>query len=55
MPFARQTLGNRLKAIVNLNLRRFCPGRNLEHWDHGKDFPIQLAERETTLRERIKI
>ncbi len=40
MPFARQTFGNRLKAIVNFNLTPFYPGYDLNKWDRQKGFPV---------------
>ena len=33
MPFARQTLANRLRAFVNFNLTPFYPGTNFDKWD----------------------
>jgi hypothetical protein len=39
MPFARQTLGNRLKAFVNFNLTPFYPGYNFDKWDRIMRFP----------------
>ena len=40
MPFARQTLGNRLKALVDFGLTPFYPGYNLARWDRQKGFPV---------------
>ena len=39
MPFARPSLGNRLKAIVNFNLVPFYPGYNFDKWDEQMAFP----------------
>ena len=39
MPFARQTLGNRLKAITNFGLTPFFPGYNLKRIDRALGFP----------------
>jgi uncharacterized protein YbjT (DUF2867 family) len=39
MPFARQTLGNRLKAFVNFNITPFYPGYNFDKWDRKMGFP----------------
>lgn len=39
MPFARQTLGNRLKSIANFNLALFYPGYNLQRIDRALGFP----------------
>jgi NAD(P)H dehydrogenase (quinone) len=40
MPFARQTLGNRLKAFANFNLTLFYPGYNLARIDRQFGFPM---------------
>lgn len=40
MPFARPTLGNRLKAFINFNLTPFYPGIDLDRWDRQKGFPM---------------
>lgn len=40
LPFARQTLGNRLKAFVNFNLTPFYPGYNLARLDRRLGFPV---------------
>ena len=40
MPFARQTLGNRLKAFLNFNLTLFYPGYNLARIDRQFGFPM---------------
>ena len=40
MPFARQTLGNRLRAIISFNLTPFYPGYNLKRWDRHTGFPM---------------
>lgn len=39
MPFARQTLRNRLKAFINFNLTPFYPGYNFDRWDRDMGFP----------------
>ena len=40
LPFARQTLGNRLKAFANFNLTLFYPGYNLKRIDRAFGFPV---------------
>lgn len=40
MPFAKQTLGNRLKALVNFGLTPFYPGYDLDRLDRGWGFPL---------------
>ena len=40
LPFARQTLGNRLKAFVNFNLTPFYPGYNFAKWDRKMALPV---------------
>jgi uncharacterized protein YbjT (DUF2867 family) len=40
MPFARQTLSNRLRAFINFNLTPFIPGYDLDKWDQQKGFPV---------------
>ena len=40
LPFARQTLGNRLKAFANFNLTLFYPGYNLDRLDKAWGFPM---------------
>jgi hypothetical protein len=40
LPFATQTLGNRLKAFVNFNLTPFTPGYDLKRLDRGWGFPM---------------
>jgi uncharacterized protein YbjT (DUF2867 family) len=39
LPFARQTLGNRLKAFVKFNLIPFYRGTNFDTWDKQMAFP----------------
>jgi hypothetical protein len=39
LPFARQTLRNRLKAFVNFNLVPFYPGTTFDKWDRAMAFP----------------
>ena len=40
LPFARQTLGNRLKAFANFNLTLLYPGYNLKRIDRALGFPM---------------
>ena len=40
LPFARQTLGNRLKAFANFSLTPFYPRYKFDKWDRQKGFPI---------------
>ena len=42
LPFARQTFGNRLKALINFTLTPFYPGYDLEGWDRQKGFPMPV-------------
>ena len=39
LPFARQTLANRLRAFVNFNLTPFYPGYNFDKWDRQMGLP----------------
>ena len=39
LPFAKQTLGNRLKAFLAFNLTPFYPGYNFDKWDKVMAFP----------------
>jgi uncharacterized protein YbjT (DUF2867 family) len=39
MPFARQTLSNRLKAFAKFILTPFYPGYNFDQWDQKMRFP----------------
>jgi uncharacterized protein YbjT (DUF2867 family) len=39
LPFAKQTIGNRLKAFVNFNMTPFYRGYNFDKWDRMKGFP----------------
>ena len=39
LPFARQTLGNRLKAFVNFNITPFYPGYNIAAYELALDLP----------------
>lgn len=39
LPFARQTLGNRLKAFVKFNLTPFYPGYNFDSYDRRLRLP----------------
>ena len=39
MPFAKQTIANRLKAFINFNLTPFYPGYNFDKWDKKMGFP----------------
>ena len=43
LPFARQTIGNRLKAFVAFNLTPFYPGLNFDKWDRRMRFPLPQA------------
>ena len=40
LPFARQTLGDRLKAFVNFNLTPFYPGVDFDKWDRRMRLPL---------------
>ena len=40
LPFARQTAGNRLRALLRFNLTPFYPGYDLERWDRQKGLPV---------------
>ncbi|MFM9936630.1 MAG: NAD(P)H-binding protein [Novosphingobium sp.] len=40
LPFARQTLGNRLKALIAFNLTPFYPGTNFTKYDRRMGFPV---------------
>lgn len=40
LPFARQTIGNRLKALVNFNLTPFYRGYNFDKWDRRMRLPM---------------
>lgn len=40
LPFARQTLGNRLKAFANFNLTLLYPGYDLKRIDRAFGFPV---------------
>jgi uncharacterized protein YbjT (DUF2867 family) len=39
LPFARQTLGNRLKAFIKFNLVPFYAGTKFDNWDKAMAFP----------------
>jgi uncharacterized protein YbjT (DUF2867 family) len=39
LPFARPTVGNRLKAFINFNLALFYPGTDFDKWDKTMAFP----------------
>jgi uncharacterized protein YbjT (DUF2867 family) len=39
LPFARQTLSNRIKAFINFNLVPFYPGYHFGKWDKKMAFP----------------
>jgi len=43
MPFAKQTLGNRLKAFINFNLTPLYPGYNFDKWDRKMGFPTAIS------------
>ena len=40
LPFARTTLGNRMKAFVNFNLTPFYPGYDFDTWDRRVGTPM---------------
>jgi hypothetical protein len=40
LPFARQTMGNRLKAFVTFNLTLLYPGYNLKRLERGWGYPV---------------
>lgn len=40
MPFAQQTLGNRLKAFINFNITPFYPGYNIKTYERKLELPI---------------
>ena len=42
LPFARQSVGHRLKAFVSFNLTPFYPGLNFDKWDKAMAFPRAL-------------
>jgi uncharacterized protein YbjT (DUF2867 family) len=39
LPFARQTLANRLRAFIAFNLTPFYPGYDFDRWDKAMAFP----------------
>jgi uncharacterized protein YbjT (DUF2867 family) len=39
LPFARPTIGNRLKALINFNLTPFYPGTDFGSWEKRMAFP----------------
>ena len=39
MPFARQTIGNRIKAFINFNITPFYPGYNIEDYERSLQLP----------------
>jgi NAD(P)H dehydrogenase (quinone) len=39
LPYARQTIGARVKAFINFNLAPFYPGYNFDKWDKKMAFP----------------
>ena len=39
LPYARQTIGARVKAFINFNLAPFYPGYNFDKWDKKMGFP----------------
>ncbi len=39
LPFARPTIGNRLKTFIHFNLAPFYPGTDLAKWDNRMAFP----------------
>jgi hypothetical protein len=40
MPFARQTLGNRLKAFINFNITPFYPGYDIKNYEARLELPM---------------
>ena len=38
LPFAKQTIENRLKAFMNFNITPFYPGYNFDKWDRKMYF-----------------
>jgi uncharacterized protein YbjT (DUF2867 family) len=40
LPFAKPTLGNRMKAILDFNLTPFYPGYNFDKWDGQMALPM---------------
>lgn len=40
LPFARQTLGNRLKTFLSFNATPFYPGYNFDKWDRNMATPV---------------
>ena len=40
MPFARQSVGNRIRAFARFNLTPFHPGYDLARFDRQKGFPV---------------
>jgi uncharacterized protein YbjT (DUF2867 family) len=40
MPFARQTLANRLRAFASFSMVPLCPGYNLDRWERQIGFPV---------------
>jgi uncharacterized protein YbjT (DUF2867 family) len=40
LPFARQTLANRIKAFINFNLVPFQAGTKFDTWDRNMAFPV---------------
>ncbi len=40
LPFARQTVARRIKALARFSLTPFQPGYDLDRWDRQKGFPV---------------
>lgn len=40
MPFARQTIGNRIKAFINFNLTSFYPAYNIKGYEKRLEVPV---------------
>ncbi len=40
MPFARQTIGNRMKAFINFNLTPFYPAYNTKRYEERLELPV---------------
>ncbi len=57
MPFAQQTVANRLKAFVNFNITPFYPGYNIDAYERNHEIPVparplQCMEDENWKRSR---
>lgn len=54
MPFAQQTVANRLKAFINFNLTPFYPGYNIKAYEQKLEFPIPSTPRQCMEDENWK-